>query len=1171
MELSERCAKQFSQRDWQAAEEYYRRGAVRLLECSPTDILVEVSGTSTDIDHVRLDWSDAADHRMMFVECSCPEFDGTGICKHIAAAIRFADAMDIGALVPGKGQLDVEPDPTGIAGDGPFHDSFEIDDDNRWNYGPGGARQLYEELNGFLQRKFGVGAGAAPPVKGEKKPTSSPAPSVWKTHLSAIANQSANERAQRYADPGRTPNKPREIWYVLDVSKSLSRARPVVSLWQRVAKKDGTPGKLKTACLSKDEVDRLPSSLDRTLLGLLAGNEREAVYSYGYSRFSDSATYSEIAVAPAMFDLLFPRLCASEKFGWLPEKGTKDDNQLRLLAWDDGPAWKMQLSVTKSSDQKHWQMTGRLQRGDETAPLSHPLLLLTAGLVVFPDRIARFDPGDDFQWTATLRKVGQLLVPVEEGAEFAEQLSQMAVTPGTDWPGELRWEEERPVPVPQLKISQPTKKWVNKLECRLSFQYGPLSASFGEGNSAWFDRQTRRAVRRDLHAESDAREQLVAGGAIKLSYYDEDKPGLYFLPPEKLPRLVHQLTAAGWKVDADGREIRRPGPFSISLTGGIDWFDLEGACDFGGTTATLPALLAALKRGDRFIELDDGSRGILPEEWLARYAPLALLGQAEGDRLRFLPTQAGLLDAMLAAQESNRVTVDEAFAKLRDKLRSFEGVQPRTEPPSFQGELRPYQREGLGWLHFLDEFGFGGCLADDMGLGKTVQVLAFLDGRRQQNAAAGQGTTAPCAAETSPGPSIVVVPRSLVFNWIEEARRFTPGLRILNYTGLERAAALDQVKNHDLIITTYGTLRKDIVRLCEIAFDYAILDEAQAIKNPASLAAKACRLIKARRRLAMTGTPVENHLGELWSLFEFLNPGMLGRQQKRNDLLAPARQARMANAESGTGNAPAPDLSFLARALRPFMLRRTKQQVLSELPSKTEQTLYCELGADQRVLYDELRDHYRRSLTDRVDKVGLNKSKIHVLEALLRLRQAACHPGLLDKKKIDAGSSKLETLLEQLAEVVDGGHKVLVFSQFTSLLAIARKELDQRKIVYEYLDGKTAKRQAKVERFQTDPDCRVFLISLKAGGLGLNLTAADYVFILDPWWNPAVEAQAVDRAHRIGQNRHVIAYRLIARDTVEEKILNLQQHKRGLAKAIVSADNNLLRNLTADDLQLLLS
>jgi len=261
----------------------------------------------------------------------------------------------------------------------------------------------------------------------------------------------------------------------------------------------------------------------------------------------------------------------------------------------------------------------------------------------------------------------------------------------------------------------------------------------------------------------------------------------------------------------------------------------------------------------------------------------------------------------------------------------------------------------------------------------------------------------------------------------------------------------------------------------------------------------------------------------------------------------------------------------LGKVLRPFLLRRTKQQVLSELPAKTEQTLYCELNGSERKLYDELREHYRRTLSERVSKVDVNKSKIHVLEALLRLRQAACHPGLLDKKKIDGGSSKLETLLEQLAEVIDEGHKALVFSQFTSLLSMVRGQLDRRNMVYEYLDGRTVKRQARVQRFQTDAECRLFLISLKAGGLGLNLTAADYVFILDPWWNPAVEAQAVDRAHRIGQDRHVFAYRLIARDTVEEKILQLQDHKRGLAEAIVSADNSLLRNLTAEDLQLLLS
>ena len=321
----------------------------------------------------------------------------------------------------------------------------------------------------------------------------------------------------------------------------------------------------------------------------------------------------------------------------------------------------------------------------------------------------------------------------------------------------------------------------------------------------------------------------------------------------------------------------------------------------------------------------------------------------------------------------------------------------------------------------------------------------------------------------------------------------------------------------------------------------------------------------------MTGTPVENHLGELWSLFEFLNPGMLGRSDTLSRFFSKARP--LISAEDSTPIEPKPDEGavVLARALKPFLLRRTKQQVLTDLPGKTEQTLYCELDADERKLYNGLRDHYRESLLKRVGSDGLKKSKMHVLEALLRLRQASCHPGLLDKKKIGQPSSKLDSLFEQLEEVLDGGHKALVFSQFTSLLAIVRKHLDKQGTVYEYLDGRTSNRQAKVERFQTDTDCPLFLISLKAGGNGLNLTAADYVFILDPWWNPAAEAQAVDRAHRIGQQKPVFAYRLIAKDTVEEKILKLQEHKRSLADAILSAENHLLSDLTAEDIELLFS
>jgi SNF2 family DNA or RNA helicase len=336
-----------------------------------------------------------------------------------------------------------------------------------------------------------------------------------------------------------------------------------------------------------------------------------------------------------------------------------------------------------------------------------------------------------------------------------------------------------------------------------------------------------------------------------------------------------------------------------------------------------------------------------------------------------------------------------------------------------------------------------------------------------------------------------------------------------------------------------------------------VLDEAQSIKNAGSQAAKACRLLRARHRLALTGTPVENHIGELWSIFEFLNPGQLGSATRLKQFLS-----------GGRGGSSA---EVVARAVRPFLLRRTKAQVLSDLPEKTEQTIFCELGESQRKAYDELREHYRLELSGRIGRMGMGKSRIAVLEALLRLRQTACHPGLVDPARIDEPGAKLETLLAQLEEVLDEGHKVLVFSQFTSFLAILRRQLDARSMPYEYLDGKTTDRQARVTHFQEDPECKLFLVSLKAGGQGLNLTAADYIYILDPWWNPAVEAQAVDRAHRIGQTRRVFAYRLIARDTVEEKIVALQDRKRELAESIVRADESLITSLTAEDVELLLS
>jgi SNF2 family DNA or RNA helicase len=584
---------------------------------------------------------------------------------------------------------------------------------------------------------------------------------------------------------------------------------------------------------------------------------------------------------------------------------------------------------------------------------------------------------------------------------------------------------------------------------------------------------------------------------------------------------------------------------------GIDWFELSAGVRFGDLEVSLHDLIAARRSGETTVELPDGSRGVIPAEWIARLAPLAASGTLTRGTLRFSRSQTALLDAMLAAvPEPN---VDAVFDRARSELRSFDRVAPADPPSSFCGALREYQREGLGWLHFLRTFGLGGCLADDMGLGKTVQVLALLESRR---VARETGTD-----EDAKRPSIVVVPRSLVFNWIREAERFTPALRIVDYTGTTRS--LDAVRDGEahVILTTYGTLRRDAAGLADLELDYAILDEAQAIKTASSASAKAARLLRARHRLAMTGTPIENRLEELWSLFEFLNPGMLGASTTFASLVKLARS---------DAAAPAADRGVLAHALRPLILRRTKAQVATELPARVEQTLHVDLEGAQRKFYDDLLESYRRSVLERVDEVGIGKARMHILEALLRLRQAACHPALADPRKTNAPSAKLDALIPTLEEVVAEGHKALVFSQFTSLLDLVRNRLDASGTVYEYLDGKTRDRQARVDRFQTDPACSLFLISLKAGGHGLNLTAAEYVFILDPWWNPAVEAQAVDRAHRIGQTKQVMATRIVARDTIEEKILELQASKRALADAILGQDQGVLAQIGRAELELLL-
>jgi superfamily II DNA or RNA helicase len=1083
---------------------------------SPTEVGARVQGS--DLYSVSLKWSNGK----LSAGCDCPFFEEHGnLCKHIWATILEAwEQGHLGEVTRGPWESESSGAETRIGGGSGVSAPLEIDKSYRVE-----RLDRLEEIREIHQ------------VTRISPPARLPA---WKEHLSRI-EETAAAPIQTSAPtwPVRS-----ELVYILDVPRSSATGTLALGIASRGRSKEGKLSSIPKPCpTSHGRIRALPLQEDREILTLLLGASPNQ--SYGYYESYDRGLEA-FSLTPLMAQTVLPRVVRTGRC-FLPF--AKEEIDKLPLEWDDGEPWRFVLEI-RGSQQNGWQLTGDFRRGERRIAVNEPLLVMPGAVLVMPDWAARLADSETVAWIAGLRKNGSIVVPEEEREEFLGSLLCSPTLPEIDLPEEWGYQEVVAPPRPCLKISAPEKSYgrINpRMTAELSFEYEGRSVEEKPKSRGIYDPSTRRFLRRDAAMEKAAVEQMQEAG---IRFVAGSWPGgeEWTLTPKKLPQVVRFLAELGWKVTAAGKLFRQPGKSSASVASGVDWFELHGAVAYGETTAQLPKLLAALKRGETMVILDDGSYGLLPEEWLRRFGHVATMGEADGDHIRFRPSQAGVLDALLATQPT--VDCDETFRRVRRELAQFASIGPAEQPAGFNGYLRGYQREGLGWMHFLRQFSFGGCLADDMGVGKTAQVLALLESRRELR------TQAQVEA-----PSLVVVPKSLIFNWKQEVQRFTPQLRVLDYTGMARSTTRekDEFSFYDVILTTYGTLRRDAVHFKDKVFDYVILDEAQAIKNGNTESAKAARLLRANYRLALSGTPVENHLGELWSLFEFLNPGMLGTSGAF-PLVAAAK--RGPDGETG---------KLLARSLRPFLLRRTKEQVAKQLPPKIEQTVYCELETRQRTLYNELRDHYRKALLHKIGAEGIGKAKIQVLEALLRLRQAACHPGLVDRKLVKDPSAKLGVLMEQLHAVIEEGHKALVFSQFTSLLAIVRTSLASDGIEYEYLDGKTVDRQARVERFQQDPGCPLFLISLKAGGVGLNLTAADYVFILDPWWNPAVEAQAVDRTHRIGQERQVFAYRLIARDTVEEKVLQLQETKRNLADAIIGAENSLIRDLTREDIELLLS
>jgi non-specific serine/threonine protein kinase len=807
---------------------------------------------------------------------------------------------------------------------------------------------------------------------------------------------------------------------------------------------------------------------------------------------------------------------------------------------DTGEDGGLRLTATAEAGARSFPLDPRSTRRISASPL---WLLADETLFTVTDSAAIFE---------AVRKQPSIEIPADGEAEFlAEEL--VSLTNRFPLHGNaISWDEPLTVePTPRLYLREEGKS----LAAELRFAY----AGFEFGYSA--NRAAQSVARnpvggglvpvvRSIEAEAEWWQRLTSathglkrGGRVGMLALRSSTHAIDFLL-----RKVPGLTAAGCEIFGEdklaaGRVNRNRPTVSFGVTSGIDWFDVAAVIRFGETEVSLKEIRRAVKKRERFVKLADGTIGEIPPEWVERYQHLFAFGEESEGGLRLNQHHATLIDRLLQEEEDSRS--DAEFKKRAQRLRDFSGIKERKLPRHFRGELRPYQIAGFNWLYFLYYHNFGGCLADDMGTGKTIVTLAFLQSLKEGGAKKA---------------SLLVVPRSLIFNWEREAERFTPRLRLLNHASKERADDTSAFDHYDLVLTTYGLLRRDQELLKSYEFNYLILDEAQAIKNPAAETAKAVRRLRGAHRLTLTGTPVENNTLELWSQFAFLNPGLLGNIEYFRKEFG-ARIERDADETAA---------ELLRQLVHPFILRRTKDQVAPELPPRTERQLLCEMEPAQRKIYEQQRDHYRAVLMQAIDQQGMNQSRMKVLEGLLRLRQICIHPRLADPD-FRGDSAKFELLFETLETLRAEGHKALVFSQFVGMLKLVSAELKKRGIPFSYLDGKTIDRQERVDQFQNEPSIPFFLISLKAGGVGLNLTAADYVIHIDPWWNPAVEMQATDRTHRIGQDKPVFIYKMIVRDSVEEKIVQLQEQKRALVSKLVSTEAGFFKSLSRDDVQVLFS
>ncbi len=962
-------------------------------------------------------------------------------------------------------------------------------------------------------------------------------PILWKNQIQKIKAQE-NEYLMSESLNDETPRKCRRSGvFVIDPFLSSTSKKWVMKFYASEFQHDGDLGDVKSCPVSQEKISYYENDLDRKALWSFLGMMTSQDIYMGTPEPEKDFVYLQ----SNLMDSILGELSYAKKLMYLSTK-----NQLNPLIFDS-KAYHLSLSLEEISG--GFLLKAVLTNGEKIYAIDANHFLYLAPYCFIESHLVNASFEMHEEWLVIFKDTSELSIPTEDLDSFLSFYFNYQNAPNLNIPNSLQIKYKNKFSKvrlvididehAQLEESNKNKSKIDEilgtgtlsLKGKLEFLYGEEYVGYDDYRSQVFNIETHTVFIRNTKNEiiEDTKFYEINADTELLT------ADPYTFIESDLENIVLKAFSLGWEVIAFKKTINHSKDFKTIISSGIDWFDLKVDFEFNnGFIFGLPQLLQTIKSGQRFVSLADGTTGLIPKDWIKKFSTILNIGSIEGENLRLTKIQT-LFYANEFVEDKN-FTSDKKFKTLLRIVEDINNISETPLDPRFKGRLRKYQKVGVSWLTLMSNHEIGAVLADDMGLGKTVQVLAAISKIKKKQ-------------------SLIVAPKSLVFNWINEAKKFTPHLNFHDHTGPDRMERLQDFGKANVAITTYQTFRQDIEFFKEREFEYFILDEAHYIKNSESQAYMACKLVNARKKIALTGTPVENSLKDLFSILSIVNPGLI------SSTLAD-KYANEMDPEA---------IGLLSKSLRPFILRRTKDKVLKDLPEKVETVLYCELSPPERKKYDELKNYYWNNLNDKIGEKGFQRSKIEILEAILRLRQASCHPGLLNKHLVSGSSAKFELMLSQLETVINDGHKALIFSQFTSLLNLFGKALAKKKIRYEYFDGKTNNRSERVKNFQENDKIQIFLISLKAGGVGLNLTSADYVFILDPWWNPAAESQAIDRAHRYGQTKKVFAYKVIAKDTIEEKILDLQDKKRALAKAMISSEKSLIKGMRMEDLQELFS